>query len=179
LAQVVLSLFPHAVYVATDLAADFIGGDPQENALSLERKLTSLQTQTANPTAQMSDSLLHADCFDYPLIRKLIELLEEPNAVLVSMNALFALLDRNANPWTKKDENNQHSMYQILANCPYRAQLHLATTDIWNTEWREEAVAKYFLQMEKEAKEAGWETHRVAGENVDGLLLVRVNSEVD
>ena len=157
--QTVAQLFPQAVYVPTDLAADRFSGE---------------QTVTAaNISAIESGQVLFADCYDYPLIAQLKrQQADSLLAVLVSINALYALLNTRANPWNKKSTRNIHTIAGVLTDSPYAAQLHLATTDLWDEAWRDRRRAASFLQMETTAKNLGLATHRINTVHADGLLIL-------
>ncbi len=174
LEQVIQNLFPLALYIGTDLAREVVGNQPSINGTNIESLLASgLAEGRTDTTTNLN--LIKADCFDVDLLCQIRTLLNNTNShvILISLNALFALFDHKANPWTSKDSSAIHSMATVLKNPSYRAHLHLASTDLWDKEWRDKAVAPSFFRLESTAKEEGWKTVRISGELVDGLLLVQ------
>lgn len=165
-------LFPQALYVGTDLQPilahrinlgrlkDQVDGDTVERLITANQ---SLQRDMGDST------LIYANCFDFPLVRDLCARLQKVNPVLVSFNAIGALIDRGLTHYDKKERTDRYStdIDSWFVESPYIAQLHVANSEV---NWKAGgSFSEIFAWIRDAASNAGYATEELP----IGVLTVR------
>lgn len=163
------SLFPDAVYVATDIYERLVPGKRRLRRKVDEETVGSV-VQANEGSFDLGQAIIHANCFDEALILDLAQKTNSEHPLLVSFNCLFALLDRRKNRWERKRDNDIYSASRIIRESPYVGQLHIINSYPWEEEQTSHITCFYYL--EAIAQDDGWTTERLN----NGLLMVRSDS---
>ncbi len=167
MANVAKGLFPGAFYVGTDLAEALYRRLPRQRGLIAEEELIRITEANAHPASGMERAVIRANCFDGALIRDIAGHVGATSPLLVSDDALYALLGRAVNPWEKKRTEDIFPIDSILsAEMPYVGHIHMGVD--WEDEGKTSLSSSYYL-LEREAHARGWTTQRGDLE----LLLLR------
>ena len=152
-------VFPKAKYVGTDLYFD---QHHRHRGTLPNSFIDSLKTAT-------EPKIICANVFDNPLIADLASKIEASCVLMISSNALFALLDNKNNIWDSKNRADRYDPITAFQFSAYMAQIHLANSQVWEQS-DQGAFEDSFLHIEADAQRQGWETHRLPF----GLLALNV-----
>jgi hypothetical protein len=156
-AHIARRLFPNALYIGTDIADAFSGYLSRLRGEIDDETLERVVIANRNPVADMKRTIVYGNCFDGRLINDIMKKTGKQHPLLISKNSLFALLDKNANPWDRKDEADFIPLGGILRRPNlYQAQIHLGVN--WNDSMG--VISDTFLKLETTAQREGWTTER-------------------
>lgn len=157
MAHIARRLFPDALYVGTDISERLMIDDPRQSGAIYEEILSRVQATNEHPSFNMPGATIYGNCLDTELIRDIMRRTGRKVPLLVSYNALNALLDREIILWGRKDESDITTIDDIVSpSSPYIAQLH---------------IGEDLSRLEEAVKGSDWITERFD----NGLLMLRTS----
>lgn len=167
IAHIARYLFPDVLYVGTELLERRTSINPRQREKIDEAILSRVQTANQPPTLAMQGATIYGNCFDTELIRDIVKKTGRKVPLLVSYNALNALLGREMTHFDKKDRADMRTVGDIVSpNSPYVAQIHMGVD--WEDKGKTMFSVEYY-RFEEAAKRSGWTTERFD----NGLLITR------
>jgi len=127
-AHVAKILFPQALYVGTDLSPSL------NRALHLKRlheaidpiSLQNIMAANKNPSYEMQGATISGSCFDGPLIMDILKKTGRNHPLLITKNALSAILGREVDPGERKKDEDKIGLDTLINNPNlYEAQIHI------------------------------------------------------
>lgn len=172
MAHIARAFFPRSRYVGMDLAPTLMASKPRQLHHVDSGVLKEILDANDDPTLEMDDAILHANCFDGELVTDIAKQIGAQVPFLASFNALSALVDRKMNPWDSKDDDDITPLEKIVGRSPYTGQLHMLNDpSLWDDAAPLSAIHKNFYDLEAVAMQTGWQTERLDC----GLLLIQLH----
>lgn len=162
--QIMHRLWPQAFFVGTDLSQFYAVSHrlPSHQGHVTDATIQRLMTANANWQKFMIGATIHADCFDFALVRDLTARVGASTPMLVSFDAIGHLRDN------MRVKSQRRSVADWFNDSQYVAQLHLASYGI---DWHNgrSALDQTFRKIEESAAGRGYAVSKFP----TGILVVK------
>lgn len=182
LRQIAINAFPNALYLGMDLNASWYRDIDRyllKESLGIVSEEVVKRVKRADQLSDnVNDFTILANCWDYPLVRDIMDKTKTRKPILVSIASLLYLLGTRTTNYQEKDQDEFYSIAKLFENCPYSAHIHFNTEHYgvnpfvygWRQYFQNTLILPAWYRWK--AKFAGWELTNMRSDWGNNLALV-------